>query len=179
MNNSKIRWITQTAIFIALLVVLQGATAALNNQIITGSCVNLVLIISTIMCGLPSGLTVAALSPFFAKMFGIGPALLPLVPAIAVGNIVLVLIWGLLPKLLKKPDCIICNVVTAVVAAFLKFLTLNMLIVKFLIPTVLKLPEKQAAVMSVNFGFMQCTTALIAGAIAVLIIPVIRKAIKK
>ncbi|MBQ7086391.1 MAG: ECF transporter S component, partial [Clostridia bacterium] len=90
-----------------------------------------------------------------------------------------VLIWGLLPKLLKKPDCIICNAVTAVVAAFLKFLTLNMLIVKFLIPTVLKLPEKHAAVMSVNFGFMQCTTALIAGAIAVLIIPVIRKAVKK
>ncbi|MBR3957787.1 MAG: hypothetical protein IKJ89_08060, partial [Kiritimatiellae bacterium] len=49
---------------------------------------------------------------------------------------VLVLIWGILPKLLKKPDCIICNAVTAVVAAFLKFLTLNMLIVKFLIPTV-------------------------------------------
>ena len=178
MNKSKIKWITQTAVFIALLVVLQGATAALNNQILTGSCVNLVLIMATVMGGLPSGLTVAALSPFFAFMFGIGPALLPLVPAIAVGNIVLVLVWGLLPKLLKKPTCIVCNAATAALAALLKFVTLNLLIVKFLIPTVLQLPEKQAAVMSVNFGILQFTTAAVAGAIAVLIIPVIRKAIK-
>lgn len=179
MNNSKIKWITQTAIFIALLVVLQGATAALNNQILTGSLVNLVLILSTVIGGFASGITVAAVSPFFAFMFGIGPALLPLVPAIAVGNVALVIVWALLPKMLKKPDCIICNAVTAVVAALVKFVTLNLLIVKLLIPVVLKLPEKQAAVMSVNFGILQFTTAAIAGAIAVIVIPVIRKAVKK
>lgn len=176
MNNSKIKWITQTAIFIALLVVLQYVTKPMG-QFVTGSAVNLVLIVATIICGLYSGLTVAAISPFFAFMLGIGPKMIQLVPAIAIGNIVLVLAWYFIPKLLKE-NCIVCNIATAVIAAVLKFGFLYLCIVKFIIPIILKLPEKQAAVLSASFGVSQLITALIAGGIAVIVLPILKKAVK-
>ena len=51
MNKEKTLWITRTAIFVALLVVLQAATAALGNTIITGSVVNMLLVVSVMTCG--------------------------------------------------------------------------------------------------------------------------------
>lgn len=52
--NKKVLWITRTASFVALLVVLQFATSFLNNTMITGSIVNLILIISVSPENLPS-----------------------------------------------------------------------------------------------------------------------------
>ena len=89
--NKKTLWITETAVMIALLVALQWATKPLG-QFVTGSCVNLVLGVSVLVGGLWCGLTVALVSPFFAFLLGIGPAFLPIVPMVAVGNMVLVVI---------------------------------------------------------------------------------------
>jgi len=61
-NKNRIRWIAETAVFIALLVTLQAVTKSMS-QFITGSMVNLVLIASTLVSGFASGLTVAAISP--------------------------------------------------------------------------------------------------------------------
>ena len=178
MKTSKTKWIAETAIFIALLVVLQYVTKAMG-QFVTGSCVNLVLILSTALAGLWSGVAVAAISPFFAFMFGIGPALFQIVPAVALGNVILVLAWHFVPKLFKKEDSIAYNLVTAIVAAVVKFLTLYLVIVKLLIPTVLKLPDPQASVMSATFSTPQLITALIGGIIAVIIVPALKKAVNK
>lgn len=49
--RKKILWITETAMLLALLVALQGITAGLGNQFITGSCVNLVLAVAALMVG--------------------------------------------------------------------------------------------------------------------------------
>ena len=62
-NKTRILWITRTAIFIALLIVLQAATATLVNTLITG----------VMTCKLASGLSVAAVSPVMAIFIGIGP----------------------------------------------------------------------------------------------------------
>ena len=93
-NTSKIRWITTTAIFIAMLVTLQSVTKPMG-QYVTGSMVNMVLVMSTLTAGLASGVTVALLSPVFAFILGIGPAFVQLVPFVALGNLVLVLVWGI------------------------------------------------------------------------------------
>ena len=77
--SKKILWITETAVMIAVLVALQWITKPMG-QFVTGSCVNLVLGISTLVGGLWCGATVAVLSPFFAFVVGIGPAFLPIVP---------------------------------------------------------------------------------------------------
>lgn len=71
--NKKTLWITRTAALTALLVVLQASTAALGSTLVTGTVVNLLLIISVMTCGAASGLSVAVLSPVLAKLIGIGP----------------------------------------------------------------------------------------------------------
>ena len=79
--RQKTLWITQTAALLALLIILQLATRS-AGQLVTGSCVNAVLALAALIAGLSSGLTVAVLSPFLAFALGVGPKLLPIVPAI-------------------------------------------------------------------------------------------------
>jgi hypothetical protein len=90
--RKQILWITRTAIFIALLIVVQIATKPLG-QLVTGSLVNLILIVSVITCGLSSGLTVAVISPVIATLVGIGPPFWVLTPFIILGNGTIALIW--------------------------------------------------------------------------------------
>ena len=59
--NKKIRWITETAVMLALLVCLQALTKPLT-QLVTGSCVNTVLAVSALLGGLSCGLGVALVS---------------------------------------------------------------------------------------------------------------------
>lgn len=174
--NRKVLWITQTAVLTALLIVMQSVTAAFGNTIITGSVVNLILIVSVMIAGLSSGLTVALISPVFAKFLGIGP-LWALIPFIVIGNIVLVLIWHFLGnRNFGKP--MLVYVVTLVVAAVAKFLTLYAGIVKIAIPYLLNLPEQQAATISGMFSIPQLFTALIGGAAATIMLPLLKKAVK-
>ena len=92
--NKKVLWITETAVLLALLVVLQWVTKPLG-QIVTGSCVNAVLAVSALLVGLSSGLTVALISPVCAYLLGVAPNLVA-VPAIMAGNAVFVLALSLL-----------------------------------------------------------------------------------
>ena len=75
----KTVWIARTAVCLALLIAIQFLTKSLG-QLVTGSCVNLVLAIAALIGGVWSGVTVAVISPFCAYLLGIGPAFLPLVP---------------------------------------------------------------------------------------------------
>ena len=176
MDKSKktIRWITRTAIFIALLVVVQAATAGLGNQFVTGSAVNLILIVSAITCGLGSGATVAIVSPVLAKLFGIGP-LWQIIPMIMLGNLALVLVWRLLGS---RGDKKIWYPVALVAAAGAKFLVLWLGVTKWIVPIVLGLPAKKAAIVSAAFSWPQIVTAVIGGVLAILVLPLVKKAVK-
>ena len=173
--KKKTLWIAETAVMIALLVALQGLTKP-AGQFVTGSCVNLILGVSTLVGGLWCGLTVALLSPFFAFALGIGPALIQIVPAIAVGNIVLVLVLFSLCRKAKKLSPLSYG--GAVVASVCKFAVLYALVVLLLLP-LLGLPEKQVAMMSAMFSWPQLVTALIGSFLAVTVSPVIRKALHR
>ena len=173
--KKKTLWIAETAVMIALLVALQGLTKP-AGQFVTGSCVNLILGISTLVGGLWCGLTVALLSPFFAFLLGIGPALIQIVPAIAVGNIVLVLVLFSLCRKATKLSALSYG--GAVAASVCKFAVLYGLVVLLLLP-LLGLPEKQVAMMSAMFSWPQLVTALIGSFLAVTVAPVIRKALRR
>ena len=62
---------------LVVLVVLQSVTKP-AGQLVTGSCVNLVLAVAAVIGGLWCGVTVAAVSPFFAYLLGIGTPFLQL-----------------------------------------------------------------------------------------------------
>lgn len=176
-NKDKILWITRTAIFIALLIVLQAATAPLGNTLVTGSIVNLMLIVSVMTCSLASGLSVAVVSPVMAKFFGIGP-LWSLIPFIAAGNIVLVLLWHIIGNrnMGRKYTAYVTALITAAIA---KFLVLYIGIVQIAVPVFLGLPEQQTSVISNLFSIPQLITALIGGILAIVLLPTLKKAIGK
>ena len=167
----KTLWLVQTAMLIALLVTLQFVTKA-GGQFVTGSAVNAVLAVSAVLFGLGSGVTVALLSPFVAYMLGIGPQLIYIISAIAIGNIIYVVLMYCLCK-----GKLLWHLVGWVVAAAVKCGTLYLL-VSVLLCTVLPLKPPQIAMFQTMFSWPQFVTALIGGGIAMVIAPTIKKAIK-
>ena len=127
--SKRVLWLTETAALTALLIILQTVTKP-AGQYVTGSCVNAVLAVSALAVGVGSALTVALLSPFFAFLLGIGPQLLPIVPSIAVGNLVFVALLGLLAGGRDLPLWRSAGAVLA--AAVCKFGALYLLVVKLL-----------------------------------------------
>ena len=180
--NKKIRWITETAIMLALLVTLQALTKPMG-QLVTGSCVNAVLAVSALVGGLSSGLTVAVISPVLAFLLGIAPQPLT-VPAIMAGNCVYVALLSLLAD--KTGKNAVKQITAWLVAAVAKFATLYLIVVKIICGVLsesllaagtLKVPMLQA--LPATFSWPQLVTALIGGAVALLIVPVLRKALHK
>ena len=180
--NKKIRWITETAVMLALLVSLQALTKPMG-QLVTGSCVNAVLAVSALVGGLSCGLTVALISPILAFLLGIAPQILT-VPAIMVGNSVFVVLLSLLAD--KSGRNIGKQLVAWIAAAAAKFVSLYAIVVwlicgvlseNLLASGVMKAPMLKA--LPATFSWPQLFTALIGGAVALLIVPVVRKALHK
>ena len=179
-NKNKIRWITRTGLLVALLIALQWLTAgtqAFAGQYITGSLVNCVLAVAALLCGLWSGVAVAVLSPICAFLLGIGPKLVQVIPAIVLGNLVLVMV--LCFPLGRHSVPIWRQGIAALAAAAAKFGMLYLAVVQVLIPAMgLTLPEKQTAALRIMFSYPQLITAFIGTVLALLILPVLRKVIK-
>lgn len=180
--NKKLRWITETAIMLALLVTLQALTKGFG-QLVTGSCVNAILAVSVLVGGLSCGITVALISPVLAFLLNIAPQILT-VPAIMVGNTVFVLALYFLAGHDSKQ--LYRQIAAWLVAAIAKFAVLYALvsgvICSLLADTLmaaglLKAPMLQ--VLPATFSWPQLFTALIGGGVALLIVPVLRKALHR
>ena len=179
--SKNVRWITETAVMLALLIALQALTKPLG-QLVTGSCVNAVLAVSVLLAGLGSGITIAVISPVLAFLLGIAPQLVT-VPAIMVGNTVFVV---LLHFIAGNSNGIGQRVAAWLVAAAAKFVTLYLLVVKIICglaaaPLLANgmLKEKMLKALPTMFAWPQLITALIGGGVALLIVPVLRKALHK
>jgi len=174
-KHEKVLWITRTAVLIAITVVLQALTLQLGNQFITGSVVNLMLIISVMTCGLPTGLTVAVFTPILPTLLGFGP-LWPVVPFIAVGNMALVALWHFIGSL-KIGSVYVSYAIAMVVGAVTKFIILYFGVVRIAMPYILGLPEQH--IMSMLFSYPQLITASAGGICAIILLPVLLKALKE
>lgn len=180
--NKKIRWIAETAVMLALLVVLQALTKPMG-QLVTGSFVNAVLAVTVLVAGLYSGITVALISPVLAYLLGIAPQPLT-VPAIMVGNTVFVVLLHFIAG--KDSKNIGRQIIAWISAAAAKFAALYAIVVWLICgvfsqgllasgamkPPMLKL-------LPATFSWPQLVTALIGGGVALLIVPVLRKALQK
>ena len=180
--NKKIRWITETAVMLALLVSLQALTKPMG-QLVTGSCVNAILAVSALVGGIGCGLTVALISPVLAFLLGIAPQILT-VPAIMAGNCVYVVLLSLLAD--KSGKNTVQQVIAWAAAAAAKFAALYAIVVwlicgvlseNLLAAGLMKAPMLKA--LPATFSWPQLFTALIGGAVALLIVPVLRKALHK
>ena len=182
MNRSRIIWITRSAVLIAMIVAVQAATIALAaipmlRQYVTGSVINLILIVSVMAVSLPTGLIVGIVSPIFASLLGVVPGWQwPLVPFIALGNVVLVAAWHLIGKrsIVNK---YVTRCITIGVSAVIKFSVLYIGVVQLMLH-VLELQQPQINALSTAFSITQIFTAIIGGVLATLVLPVLSKAIK-
>lgn len=180
--SKKLHWITETAVMLALLVSLQALTKP-AGQLVTGSCVNAVLAVSALVGGLGCGVTVALCSPVLAYLLGIAPQILT-VPAIMVGNCVFVILLALLAD--KSGKNILKQILAWIAAAAAKFVSLYAIVV-LLICGVLRegllasglMKAPMLKVLPATFSWPQLITALVGGAVALLITPVLRKALRK
>ena len=179
--HSRVKWITRTGILTALLIALQWATAGTQvfaGQYITGSCVNCILAVSVLFGGLWSGVMVAVLSPFCAFLLGVGPKLIQIVPCIAVGNTVLVLCLHFLLGYKSRP--VWWQIGSVVISAAAKFAVLYTAVVLVVIPVMGDaLATKQVQTFTTMFSWPQMVTALLGGAAALLMLPVLKKATKQ
>jgi len=192
MKNKGTLYLTQTAVMLSLLITVQFATGLLPigqfKQFITGALVNFILFTCVFIVGLAGGLTVAAASPFFALIFGITPPLIHIVPFMAVGNSILVLIAWLFRKFVtwdKKKDIAVVSAGLAAAAAA-KALFLWFGVVVIMLPLIswdgLGINEKQNAItaaVSFVFSWPQLVTGLSGGALTMTIIPPLKKALAK
>lgn len=180
--RKKVLWITETAVMLALLVTLQALTKPMG-QLVTGSCVNAVLAVSALVGGLSSGVVIALVSPVLAFLLGIAPQILT-VPAIMAGNTVYVVLLSVLSD--KAGKNLMKQIIVWIAAAGAKFATLYAIVVwlicgvfseGLLASGMLKAPMLTA--LPATFAWPQLFTALIGGAVALLITPVLRKALQK
>lgn len=179
--KKRILWITRTAVLLALLVVLQWLTKPWG-QVVTGSCVNGVLAIAALFGGVSCGLTVALVSPVCAYLFGIAPQILT-VPVIMLGNAAFVAALGILGGV-KKP--LWRNAMAWTFGATGKFTVLYVL-VKYGICGILAdglmaqglLKSPMLTALPATFGVTQLVTALIGGGVALAMLPVLKKAMKR
>ena len=185
--NKKIRWITETAIMQALLVTLQALTKPMG-QLVTGSCVNAVLAVAALVGGLGCGITVALISPIFAFLFGIAPNFITVLP-IMLGNTCFVALLRLIAGRTLRPFW--RQPVALATAAIAKFGILYLLVVRLICgvaadallgkklgQTVLLAPP-MLNMLPAMFTWPQLVTALIGGAVALAIVPALRKALRK
>ena len=177
--RKKILWITETAVLLALLIAGQWMTRGLG-QLVTGSVVNAILALSVLLTGLSGGFVVAVFSPLLATLLGIAPQWIT-VPAIMVGNSAFVLCLHVFfgEKVWKR--------VTAwLLAAAVKFAVLYLLVVQLLCGVASGFFVEQGLLNGAMlqklpgmFSIPQLFTALIGGALALLLQPILKKALRR
>lgn len=156
--NNKLNLLTKSAVLLAIALVFQLVKL---GQLVTGTAINTVLITAVGMCGLPWAAAIGLITPVMAVLLGVQPpATIVLVPFIIAGNILYVVVFGVVQKH--------NSFIGVIAAAFAKFLLLYAAV--NIIITKLPAPIKLA------FSFPQLITALAGGILAVIIIKVLKKA---
>jgi hypothetical protein len=181
MKNNKISYITQTAVMLALLIGAQFITRPFG-QFVTGSMVNLILLVSVFIIGIYGGVTIAVLSPLLAFLAGIGPAFIQIIPFIAIGNTLFVTIaWIITKDSISNSSTknIVISSIGLIAASVIKFLFLLFGLVTVALPLIPGIKEKQIAVIGMAFSWPQLITALIGSILAMIIVPHLKKAIKQ
>lgn len=156
MHQTRLNWLTRTAILMAVALVFQLGGFP---QLITGPLVNMVLYLAAIFVGWQGGVLIGIFTPIIAAMRGIlPPPLNPLIPFIALSNGVLVILFFWL----KSRQQVLGVLIASAVKFFILFTAVNLFV---------QVPPPVAKVMS----FPQLITALIGGFVALLVYRTLKK----
>ena len=183
--NKQIKWITRTALLLALALLFQSLRGSIPkvmipglgemDQYIIGSLVNTTLILGAVTVGFTGGLVIAIVTPLVALLQG-EIAFQIMMPFVALGNVAIVLFVSLFYKRNK-----ILAFGSGIIAKFLTLLvTINLIVIPYLTPT---LPTEKAgvvsAMLSFKFGYPQLITATLGAIIAYALIPVLESSFRE
>lgn len=170
MENSNTKNIVRTALMLATVIVFQfiGRNVPQINQFLVGPIVNTVLLITAFICGTKWGLITGLLTPVMALLVGqLAAPLAPFIPFIAIGNMIYVLIFGVL-----KTDKI-KRIIGIIAGSLAKFIFLYFSAVKLTGLFNLNIPPKVLSNLAVAMGIPQLITALAGGIFALVIIEIL------
>lgn len=176
----KTRTVAVTAIMIALCIVVQLFKNP-GTIPVTGGLINLILIIDTLYCGLVSGVIISIIAPITSFIITGSPviAAVPmLLPCIMIGNIVIVIFAWIIRC--KKLELNLLPI-SLVAGSFAKWGAMTLLIVKWVLPFYGKtaLAPKAYNIASVTYSTTQLYSALLGTALACIIWPIVRLAVKR
>ena len=182
-TNKEVIWLTRTALFLAVALVAQligmNIGGGIVGQLLTGSLVNMALIVAGCVVGLSSGCTIAVLSPLLAFTFGM-MKFAPAIPIVMIANIIIVVLTSLTYTFLAKKykdKLIFLNFLALlgmIFAAFCKcaFMWVSAL---YILPLFVAVPPPILA----SFSLPQAITGTIGGIIALPVIPNLLKVKRK
>lgn len=170
--------IVKASMLLAVVIVVQtvGRSIPQVNQFFVGPVVNAILLITVYTCSTKWGSIAAVLTPILAYLVGqLLPLMAPFIPFIMLGNLVYVLIFGLLKN--NKYGIYI----GVLLAAFVKYLVLSFAATKLIYWFGIGFPEQVAKKLGQMMGLTQFVTGIIGGVIALAFIFILsnRKGIKK
>ena len=172
----KTSHLTLTALLLSLCIANQFLKNA--SVYLTGSIVNCILILAAVFCGLWGAATLSLITPLTSWLITGSPLMsaIPLiVPCVMIGNIIFAVSVRVS---VHKKLCIRNLLLGALFGAILKaaFMggTISLLLLPLLGPST-GLPAPALAAARVTFSITQLITALIGGALAVLIVPTLKR----
>jgi len=169
-SKNKVHFITLTAIQLSLTIVFQYLSSFFGQQLITGSVVNMMLLLNTLFIGILGSIIIALLTPFIGLLIGMANNII-FVPFIAISNVLYVVSFMIFIKLFNKKDTkefinIIILFISLIIASSIKFLFMYFITYKLILPLILVNVPKQ---LSITFGTIQLFTALIGGTLSIII----------
>lgn len=194
MTNTRqhIRRITETAVMLALLICLQWVGSQiphqLTKQLVSGTFVNCVLAVTTLMVGPSGGISLAVISPVCAFLLGIAPNFITVAPIMVGNSLYVLLLWLMLGKC---PRPLWMQAAALAAAAAVKFAVLYVLVVQIIcgaasgallgkkLGTIVVLAPPMLKMLPAMFSWPQLATAVTGGALALLLVPILRKALYK
>lgn len=172
MKKNEVYSLTLAAILLAIVIVVQllGRSYPDFSRMFVGPIVNAVIILTGYFCLRKYGIIMPLLTPVMAFIVGqLNPALAPFIPFIMIGNLLYVLMF------LFKNNTLTDRVISIVIGSVLKFGFL-FLSAKYLVPMLkLNIPAKVQTNMLTAFGTVQLIAALIGGAVALVLIELLKK----
>lgn len=172
MENRNTKSIVRAALLLATVIVFQfiGRNIPQINQFFVGPFVNTVLLIVTYICGTKWGLFTGLLTPIMAFLVGqLAAPMAPFIPFIAIGNMIYVLIFGLLKQAKIK------RIAGIILGSLAKFTFLYFSAVKLSGLFNLNIPPKVLSNLAVAMGIPQLITGLAGGVLALAIIEILVK----
>lgn len=157
MRENPVRWVTRTALLLAVAIAVQSLRMAPPfGQILTGTIINAILLLAVMLVDTWAGLAIGVVTPWVALLMGI-TSLPFMVPFIMAANATIVVLFGLI----KRFSRLFAGVIGAVGKYGFFLLTTNVLV--GLIGKTL--PAKAVA----TFGITQLGTALMGTMLAFII----------